>query len=65
MTGDPGLGPCSANARGRGEASVPPEPTLPSTHLDRADVIQRIGDQGLEFGEPLGVLVPDELMDDV
>ena len=40
------------------------EPLLP-VYLDGADVIQRIGDQRLQFGESLRVLIPDELMDDV
>lgn len=40
-------------------------PARPPAHLDGADVVQRVGHQRLQLGEPLRVLVPDELVDDV
>lgn len=37
----------------------------PPGYLDSSDVVEGVGDEGLELGEALGVVVADELVDDV
>lgn len=54
--GSPGLkrtGRAAFPLRPGGRKAALPESPLLCTHLDRADVIQCVGDQGLQFGESL------------
>lgn len=44
---------------------VEENPPLTSAHLDSADVIQRVGHQGLQLRESLRILVTYKLVNDV